>query len=66
LTKIEITPEMLEAGYQALRVSGLTDDLLEADRLVVVEIYRAMRGLEPAEVTLAPFCREAPKKYPKI
>ncbi len=40
--EIEITPEMIEAGYQVLARSGLSDDLLEADRLTVVEMYQAM------------------------
>ena len=43
---IEITPEMIEAGYQVLKASGITDDLLEADRETVAEIYLAMRSLE--------------------
>lgn len=41
--EIEITPEMIEAGYRVLISSGVTDDPLEADRLWVEEIYRAMR-----------------------
>ncbi len=41
--EIEITPAMIEAGFQALAASGLGgDDLLEADRLTVVDIFRAM------------------------
>jgi hypothetical protein len=40
--EIEITPEMVEAGYRVFCESGVTDDPLEADRLLVVEIYRAM------------------------
>ena len=43
--EIEITPEMIEAGYQVLPASGLTDDPLEADRLVIAEIFRAMFSL---------------------
>jgi len=49
--EVEVTPEMIEAGYRALAESGLKgDDLLEADRLIVVEIYLAMTALRP------PFC----------
>ena len=40
--EIEITPEMIEAGFKMLEAAALTDDLLEADRLTVAEIYRAM------------------------
>ena len=43
----EITPEMIEAGYQVLLASGLTDDPLEADKLTVAEIFRAMLSLYP-------------------
>ena len=41
--EIEVTPEMIEAGYGILAKSAITDDLLEADREWVAEIYRAMR-----------------------
>jgi hypothetical protein len=34
---------MIEAGYQVFVRSGVMDDPLEADRLTVEEIYRAMR-----------------------
>jgi len=62
--EIEITPEMIEAGYLVLRNSCLTDDLLEADRLTVVEIFQAMRSppaQEPprrADLGFAPKWRE--------
>ena len=45
--EIEITPEMIEAGFKALRASAISDDLLEADKLTVAEIYRAMAPLSP-------------------
>lgn len=38
-----LTLEMVEAGVQALWDSGITDDPLEADRLVVVRIFLAMK-----------------------
>ena len=41
--EIEVTAEMIEAGYQVFVRSGVMDDPLEADRLTVEEIYRAMR-----------------------
>jgi hypothetical protein len=44
-TKIEVTPEMIEAGFAKLRDSCITDDLLEGDRGTVVEIYVAMHRL---------------------
>lgn len=34
--------EMLEAGLAVLKASGIADDYLEADSLVVAEIWRAM------------------------
>jgi hypothetical protein len=40
--EIEVTPLMIEAGYRVLATSGLADVLLEADRLVVAEIFEAM------------------------
>ena len=47
-TEIEVTPEMVEAGYAVLKTSGITDDLLEADRGTVSEIYLAMYRNRPA------------------
>lgn len=38
-----VSPAMVEAGYAVLAASAITDDLLEADRKWVVEIYRAMQ-----------------------
>lgn len=40
--EIEITAEMVEAGFQVLVASGITGDPLEADKLLVEEIYQAM------------------------
>jgi hypothetical protein len=40
--EIEVTPAMIEAGYRVLEASCITDDLLEADRGTVSEIYLAM------------------------
>ena len=51
--EIEITPEMVEAGYRVLVGACLTDDLLEADKLTVAEIYRAMAALLPDRRPLA-------------
>jgi hypothetical protein len=40
--EIEITPPMVEAGFEVLCNSGIADDYLKADKLVVVEIFEAM------------------------
>lgn len=42
--QIEVTPEMIEAGFQVLRASGLAEDYLETDKRMVAEIYCAMHG----------------------
>jgi hypothetical protein len=39
---IEATEEMIDAGFEVLKVSGIADEYLEADRLLVVEIFQAM------------------------
>jgi hypothetical protein len=50
VTSVKVTPAMVEAGYRVLQAAGLTDDLLEADRLVVVEIFQAMVSLGPRSI----------------
>ena len=45
-SEVEVTPEMIEAGFAVLVSSAITDDPLEADRLVVADIYRAMARAE--------------------
>ena len=45
--EVEITPEMIEAGFRVLKDSGITDEPLEADRLTVEEIYMAMQLARP-------------------
>jgi len=50
---IEVTPQMIEAGYAALATACVVDDLSEADKLVVVRIYRAMRQCELSPVRSA-------------
>jgi hypothetical protein len=47
--EIEVTEEMIEAGYRVLPDSALVDYPLEADKLTVCEIYQAMRRLSPAK-----------------
>ena len=42
--EIEITPEMVEAGVRILWGSGTVDERLEADRLLVRDIFAAMFG----------------------
>jgi hypothetical protein len=46
-TKIEITPEMVEAGFRVLCNSGIADEYLEADKGTVVEIFLAMISAAP-------------------
>jgi hypothetical protein len=46
-SEVDITEAMLDAGYEVLVRSGVTEYPLEADRLVVREIYASMRRLEP-------------------
>ena len=46
--QIEVTPEMVEAGFKVLKASGLADDLLVADKCMVADIYRAMLVLRPS------------------
>lgn len=45
--EIEITPGMIEAGYRVFCNSGRVDDCLEADKLLVERIYRAMLACRP-------------------
>lgn len=45
--KIEVTPEMVEAGFRVLKTSCIADDYLDADKLTLVEIYRAMAAAGP-------------------
>lgn len=45
----EVTPEMVEAGYLVLVGSGITDDPLEADKLLVEKIYLAMSRVRPRQ-----------------
>lgn len=40
---VKITDEMVQAGFDVLATSGISDDYPEADKLVVAEIYAAMR-----------------------
>ena len=46
----EITPEMVEAGFRVLCNPGIADDYLEADKLLLAEIYRAMSSHYPREI----------------
>ena len=46
-TAVEVTPEMVEAGFRKLAASGLEGVLEGADRLLVEEIYRSMSAVAP-------------------
>lgn len=60
----EITEEMIEAGYSVLAVSGVSDELLEADRIWVREIYLAMHAARRRDALTEPssldFCQGFP------
>jgi hypothetical protein len=45
--EIEITPEMIEAGYRVLCNSGIADVYLKADKILVAEIFETMFALRP-------------------
>ena len=40
--QVEITPQMIQAGFAVLEASGIADEYLEVDKLTVEEIFRAM------------------------
>jgi hypothetical protein len=44
--EIEVTSEMIEAGLLVLWDSGAVENPLDADRIVIREIFLAMRLLE--------------------
>ena len=48
---VEITPAMIEAGYRVLCNSGIADEYLGADRLLVSEIFVAMYRAMPASAS---------------
>jgi hypothetical protein len=52
--EIEVTPEMVEAGYQVLYSSGIADEYLGADKLLVDRIYRAMYRLSAQRAQNSP------------
>ena len=39
---IELTEKMVNAGFKVLATSGIADEYLGGDRLLVAEIFRAM------------------------
>ncbi len=42
----EITPAMIEAGFEVFLEARMTDEPLEADKLTLRDIYQAMRRQE--------------------
>ena len=44
---IELTEEMIDAGFKILSASGIADDYSGADRLLVAEIFSAMWRARP-------------------
>ena len=57
----EITAPMIDAGVRVLWRSGLVDGQVEADKVTVAEIYRAMCRAHLASSA----CQETPGKHPK-
>ncbi len=45
--EIVMTPQMIECGFRELVWSGITDEPMEADKLLVARIYRAMHSSRP-------------------
>lgn len=43
--EIEVTEEMLAAGFKVFTDSHVVDEPLEADKLLVAEIYQAMAAV---------------------
>ncbi len=41
-TEVEITPQMLDAGFRVLCNSGIADEYSRADRSLVGQIFEAM------------------------
>ena len=63
--EISVTDEMIEVGFNVLRSSGIADDYLEADKLLVAEIFHSMfqqMCVSRVEAPLAPQ-NQPPKKY---
>lgn len=45
--EIIITNEMIEAGFRVLCSSGIADNYLKADKVLVAEIFEAMARCAP-------------------
>lgn len=48
---IEVTSEMVEAGFKVLSGSGIADEYMDADKLLVAEIFLAMWAQHQRETT---------------
>jgi hypothetical protein len=48
--EIEVTPEMTAAGYWVLCNSGIGDEYLKADKVLVAEIFATMWASRPREM----------------
>ena len=59
--EIEITPQMVEAGFEVLSSSGIADSYLGADRTLVAQIFLAMWRASRGEVRETP--EHAERKY---
>ncbi len=47
--EIEISPQMVEAGFRVLQASGLGDVILKEDKCTVAGVYRAMLSARSAD-----------------
>lgn len=66
---VTVTPEMQDAGFRVLVGSGIADDYLEADKLLLADIYRAMHAAARTAATTsqtpgAPENRSVPSELP--
>ena len=59
-SEIEVSPEMIEAGFSVLKASGLADEYSKADRYTVAEIFRAMAAASGQPV---PDCQQKSETY---
>ena len=49
--ELEITPQMIAAGFAVLTASGLADDYSRADKCTVAEIFLAMDSARKRQAT---------------
>lgn len=52
----KVTNEMVDAGFEVLKLSGIADEYLGADKLLVAEIYLAMLRRQPSQKASSEKC----------